>query len=174
MYDLDTVRFVPLFPAAPESIGNCCCMTFLNAKPPWVDRWERILPANTSTLPLPISYLRTLCHSRIAKCWVAVRLRWDVPTRPQCPFHLQNWEKRREAMNAILKRTGWHIRMWRSSRWHQNKVSALAWPGQGRPGQNRTFVLKSTGGQSQPDVSPCSNVILILLNEGIHSNFGYF
>ena len=27
-----------------------------------------------------------------------------------------------------------------------NKSSALAWPGQARPGQNGTFVLKSTGG----------------------------
>ena len=32
----------------------------------------------------------------------------------------------------------------------------LAWPGHARPGQNRTYVLKSTGGFAQRDVSPCT------------------
>ena len=36
--------------------------------------------------------------------------------------------------------------------------SLFAWPGLAWPGQNGTFVLKSTGGSSQPDVSPCTKV----------------
>ena len=32
------------------------------------------------------------------------------------------------------------------------------WPGQTRPGQNGTFVLKSTGGFAQRDVSPCTGM----------------
>ena len=36
------------------------------------------------------------------------------------------------------------------------KTKVPVWPGQDRPGQNGTFVLKSTGGSSQPDVSPCT------------------
>ena len=70
-------------------------------------------------------------------------------------------------MYDSVSTTGWHIRLWRTSRWYQNKSSVLAWPGQDRPGQNGTFVFKSTGGLSQPDVSPCTldpltNITLVL------------
>ena len=51
--------------------------------------------------------------------------------------------------------TGWHIMLIKTFHWHQNKGSVFAWPGQIRPGQNGTFVLKSTGGLAQADVSPC-------------------
>ena len=61
-----------------------------------------------------------------------------------------------------LSFTGWHIRLWRTSSWHQNKSSLLAWLGQNMPGQNGTFVLKSTGGSSQPDVSPCISLARIV------------
>ena len=37
---------------------------------------------------------------------------------------------------TYLLYTGWHIRSWRTSRWHQNNISVLAWPGLD---QNRTF-----------------------------------
>ena len=57
---------------------------------------------------------------------------------------------------SIASYTGWHIRLWRTSRWHQNWSSVLAWLGQDRPGQNGTTVLKSTGGSSQPHASPCT------------------
>ena len=40
--------------------------------------------------------------------------------------------------------TVWHIRLCKTSRWLQNKSSALVWTDQARPGQNGTFVLKST------------------------------
>ena len=52
--------------------------------------------------------------------------------------------------------TGWPITLFKTSRWLQNKSSVLAWPGQDRPGQNGTFVLKSTGGFKQRDGSPCN------------------
>ena len=58
--------------------------------------------------------------------------------------------------------TGWHIRWSQTPRWHQNKSSVSAWPGQDRPGQNGTFVLKSTEGSSQADVSPCTKTQLVL------------
>ena len=38
----------------------------------------------------------------------------------------------------------------------QNKSSSLACLGQARPGQKGSFVLKSTGGFAQRDVSPCT------------------
>ena len=40
------------------------------------------------------------------------------------------------------------------------KTKVLFWPGLSWPGQNGTFVLKSTGGSSQPDhdVSPCTDI----------------
>ena len=72
-----------------------------------------------------------------------------------CPFLTQQpWM---EIVDHIveLKSTGWHIRLSQTSRWHQNKSSGLACPGQARPGQNRTFVLMSTGSLAQPDMSPC-------------------
>ena len=47
-----------------------------------------------------------------------------------------------------------------AARWYQNKSSVLAWPGQGRPVQNGTFVLMSKGGLNQCDVSPCIIVII--------------
>ena len=37
-----------------------------------------------------------------------------------------------------------------------NKSSVLAWPALAWPGQSETFVLKSTGGFSQRDGSPCT------------------
>ena len=41
------------------------------------------------------------------------------------------------------------------------KSSVLAWLiSQGRPGQNGTFVLMSTGGLNQPDVSSCMYMYL--------------
>ena len=57
------------------------------------------------------------------------------------------------------KRTGWHIRLRKTSRCFQNKSyvlawPGLAWPGLAWPGQSGTFVLKLTGGFAQPDVSP--------------------
>ena len=50
--------------------------------------------------------------------------------------------------------------MCKTSCWLHDKSFVMAWPGQvwprqERPGQNRTFVLKATGGSSHPDVSPC-------------------
>ena len=56
--------------------------------------------------------------------------------------------------------TGWHIRLSQTSRWQQNKSSVLAWPGRTWTCQNRTFVLMSTGGSAQPDVSPCKVLTL--------------
>ena len=53
-------------------------------------------------------------------------------------------------------RTGWHIRLWRTSCWRNYKSSVLAWPGQDRPGWNGTIILMSMGGSPQPDVSPCT------------------
>ena len=41
----------------------------------------------------------------------------------------------------------------------------MSWPGQDRQGQNGTFVLKSTGGLSQPDVSPCIGISLKMLTD---------
>ena len=35
------------------------------------------------------------------------------------------------------------------------KTKVPLWPGQARPGQNVTFVLKSAGGLELPAVSPC-------------------
>ena len=40
----------------------------------------------------------------------------------------------------------------------KKKSSVLAWPGQDMPGQNGTFVLNSTRGSAQPDVSPCKTL----------------
>ena len=37
------------------------------------------------------------------------------------------------------------------------KTKDLLWPGLARPGQRETFVLKSTGGFAQCDVSPCTS-----------------
>ena len=53
--------------------------------------------------------------------------------------------------------TGWHITLFKTSRWLQNKSSALA-----RPGQSGTFVLKSTGGFAQCDVSHCTYASYLL------------
>ena len=39
----------------------------------------------------------------------------------------------------------------------------MACPGQARPGKNGTFVLMSTGGFAQPDVSPCSYMFILQL-----------
>ena len=55
--------------------------------------------------------------------------------------------------------TGWHITLFQTSRWHQNDSSILAWPALPWPGQNGTFVLMSTGGLNQRDVSPCKLII---------------
>ena len=38
----------------------------------------------------------------------------------------------------------------------------LAWPGQAWPGQSGTFVLKSTGGFAQRDVSPCTIIFALV------------
>ena len=38
--------------------------------------------------------------------------------------------------------TGWHIRLSKTSRWHQNKSFVLAWPGLTWTGQNWTFVFQ--------------------------------
>ena len=38
------------------------------------------------------------------------------------------------------------------------KMKVPLWPVQARPGQNRTFVLKSTGGFAQAALSPCIDV----------------
>ena len=46
--------------------------------------------------------------------------------------------------------------MSKTSCWHQNKSSALAWPGQATPGQNEIFILESTGGFAQAEWSPCT------------------
>ena len=55
--------------------------------------------------------------------------------------------------------TGWHIRLWRTSRWLQNESSILAWPVLAWPVQNGTFVFMSTGGGlPKPDVSPCRSL----------------
>ena len=54
--------------------------------------------------------------------------------------------------------TGWHITLCKTSRWHQNKSSVLAWPALAGLGQNGTFVLKSTAGFAQRDVSPCIHI----------------
>ena len=43
-----------------------------------------------------------------------------------------------------------------------SKQKALFWPGLTWTGQNGTFVLKSTGGLAQPDVSPCTDYINIM------------
>ena len=53
--------------------------------------------------------------------------------------------------------TGWHIKLAKTSRWLQNKSFVLAWPALTLPGQNGTFVLKSTEGFGQRDVSPCTS-----------------
>ena len=38
-----------------------------------------------------------------------------------------------------LQVTGWHIRLLQTSRWHHNKSSILAWPGQAMPKWNCCF-----------------------------------
>ena len=53
--------------------------------------------------------------------------------------------------------TGWHIRLWRTSRWLQIQVPF--WPVLPWPGRNGTFILMSTGDSPQPDVSPCTCVL---------------
>ena len=61
-------------------------------------------------------------------------------------------------------------RLVKTSHWLQNKSSTLAWPGQGRSGQNGTFVLMSTGGFGQHDVSPCRvshGPCLIIIRTGL-------
>ena len=56
--------------------------------------------------------------------------------------------------NALLCAcTRWHITLIQTSRWHQNKSAVFACPA--LPGQYGTFVLMSTGGLNQRDVSPC-------------------
>ena len=50
--------------------------------------------------------------------------------------------------------TGWPFHLCITSSWLQDKSSALAWLGQGRPSQSGTFVLKSTGGLAQVEWSP--------------------
>ena len=49
------------------------------------------------------------------------------------------------------------------------KTKVPLWPGQARPGQNRTFVLMSTGGLNQGDISPCTclNFIVSLKTENV-------
>ena len=75
------------------------------------------------------------------------------------------WARRRSAAWnwGLLRVTRWHIRLWRTSRsrWLQNKSTILAWTVLAWPGQNGTFVLKSRGGSSQPDVSPCISISFI-------------
>ena len=41
--------------------------------------------------------------------------------------------------SMLLQCTGWHIRLWRTSHWHKNKSSILAWPGQTMPKRNLCF-----------------------------------
>ena len=59
-------------------------------------------------------------------------------------------------LRITLDRTGWHIRLWRTSCCLKNKSSVLAWSALTWTGQIKTFVLMSTGGLSQPDVSSCT------------------
>ena len=54
-----------------------------------------------------------------------------------------------EKIYFLSKFTGWPFSLCKTSCWLQDKISALAWPGQGRPGQSKTFVLKCW---SQPEV----------------------
>ena len=61
------------------------------------------------------------------------------------------------------KRTGWHIRLRKTSRCFQNKSYVLAWPRQDRSGQSGTQVLKSTGGFEQVLLSPCTLQMFINL-----------
>ena len=75
--------------------------------------------------------------------------RWEAN---QCGYQI--------ARSSQYYNTGWHIMLIQTSRWHQIKSSVLACPSQARPGQNGTFDLMSTGGLNQPDVSPCSQIMI--------------
>ena len=52
--------------------------------------------------------------------------------------------------------TGWHFRLFLTSRWHQNKISVLVKGYHSGCAKPQTSVMVSTGGLTQPDVSPCS------------------
>ena len=49
--------------------------------------------------------------------------------------------------------TGWHIRLYKTSCWLQNRSANLACPGLARPKQN--FYFEVNGSFTQPDMSPC-------------------
>ena len=88
-----------------------------------------VLPVATSLLPLPGDPRRLRGpHLHLEDC------------QPHCALH-----------HGEQVRT----QKFKPSLWLQNKSSVLAWPGQGRPGQSGTFVLKSTGGFKQVELSPC-------------------
>ena len=59
--------------------------------------------------------------------------------------------------------TGWQFHLFKSC-WLQNKGFALVGPVLAWPGQNGTYVWKSTGGFAQAELSPCTMVQLRSLN----------
>ena len=69
---------------------------------------------------------------------------------------LQPGPKCWKPQTSALECTGWPFHLFKTSRWLQNKSSALAWPVLAWLGQNRTSVLKSTGGFEQVEWSPCN------------------
>ena len=64
-------------------------------------------------------------------------------------------KKIRKFVTCAYPCTGWQITLAKTSRWHNNISSVLAWPGLTWPGQSGTFVLKSMGGFQQVEWSPC-------------------
>ena len=72
-------------------------------------------------------------------------IEYDLPHIDPTVWLLQSWLC-----------TGWPFHLCKTSSWHQDKSSALAWPALAWPGQSGTFVLKSTGGFAQVEWSPCT------------------
>ena len=71
---------------------------------------------------------------------------------------MEGWTKK------LLKRTnaytGWPFHLFKTSRWLQTKVPL--WPGLSWPGQNGTFVLKSTGCFWTSEMAPSTEMRFIL------------
>ena len=102
---------------------------------------------------LTVLLLLSICNSLATRAIELVSIRTEISFR---------WD--------LQTCTGWHIRLSQTSRWHQNKSSFLACPG-----QNRTFVLMSIGGLAQPDVSTCMhyNYINVDINIRLKSNWSH-
>ena len=93
-------------------------------------------------------YVRCVCsHPRTAIVEFHFERFDDASRKIVISFY---WERKKSKTH-----TGWHIRLWQTSLWHEKTVPF--WPGLAWPGQNGTFAMMSTGGSPQPDVSPCKN-----------------